>query len=155
MILYTFNFKFNIIKNRKEKFMKENKKNLFFSTTIFSLSIILALVFYDRLPERIPINFDYSSSADFYANKTKTLLFVITFLILLYIALFLIISLDPKSEKHDQNYKHIFLLFIPILNFLIVSLTIWKTYNENIDVERIILALISLLVAISGIFMPK
>ena len=38
--------------------MKENKKNLFFSTTIFSLSIILALVFYDRLPERIPINFD-------------------------------------------------------------------------------------------------
>ena len=135
--------------------MKENKKNLFFSTTIFSLSIILALVFYDRLPERIPINFDYSSSADFYANKTKTLLFVITFLILLYIALFLIISLDPKSEKHDQNYKHIFLLFIPILNFLIVSLTIWKTYNENIDVERIILALISLLVAISGIFMPK
>ncbi len=85
--------------------MKENKKNLFFSTTIFILSIILALVFYDRLPERIPINFDYSSSADFYANKTKTLLFVITFLILLYIALFLIISLDPKSEKHDQNYK--------------------------------------------------
>ena len=46
-------------------------------------------------------------------------------------------------------------MFIPILNFLIVSLTIWKTYNENIDVERIILALISLLVAISGIFMPK
>lgn len=135
--------------------MKENKKNLLVSGFIFVLSIIIATIFYDRLPERIPISYDLNSNANFYANKTKALLFVIIFMILIYIALFLIISLDPKSDKHDQNYKHIFLLFIPVLNFLIVTLTVWKTFNDNIDVGRILLVLFSILVAVSGIFMPK
>lgn len=135
--------------------MKENKKNLLVSGIIFVLSIIIAIIFYDRLPERIPISYDLDSNANFYANKTKTLLFVIIFMILIYIALFLIISLDPKSDKHDQSYKHIFLLFIPVLNFLIVTLTVWKTFNDNIDVGRILLVLFSILVAVSGIFMPK
>lgn len=136
-------------------FLKENKKNLIFATIIFILSIIIAIIFYDRLPVRIPIHYDLYADSNFYTNKTNALLFVITFMILLYLALFLIISLDPKSDKHDKNYKHIFLLFIPILNFLIVSLTVWKTFNDNIDVGRILLGLFSLLVAISGIFMPK
>ncbi|WP_316285653.1 SdpI family protein [Anaerococcus vaginalis] len=34
-------------------------------------------------------------------------------------------------------------------------MTVWKTFNDNIDVGRILLGLFSLLVAISGIFMPK
>lgn len=135
--------------------MRENKKNLIVSGIIFALSIIISIIFYDRLPERIPISYDLDSNANFYANKTKTLLFVIIFMILIYIALFLIISLDPKSDKHDQSYKHIFLLFIPVFNFLIVSLTVWKTFNDKVDVGRILLGLFSILLALSGIFMPK
>ena len=114
-------------------FLKENKKNLIFATIIFILSIIIAIIFYDRLPVRIPIHYDLYADSNFYTNKTNALLFVITFMILLYIAFFLIISLDPKSDKHDKNYKHIFLLFIPILNFLIVSLTVWKSWAMEDD----------------------
>ena len=63
--------------------MRENKKNLIVSGIIFALSIIIAIIFYDRLPERIPISYDLDSNANFYANKTKALLFVIIFMILI------------------------------------------------------------------------
>lgn len=135
--------------------MKENKKNFFLSCVLFALSIIIALVFYDKLPYKIPLHYNFDWQADFYAKKINALLFVVGFMVLIYLALYFILSLDPKKYRHDKNYKNIILLSIPILNLLIIVLTIWKNYNENLQIGRILIGLIAIFIGISGIFLPK
>lgn len=135
--------------------MKENKKNFFIAFILFALSIIIALVFYDKLPAKIPLHYNFDWQADFYAKKINALLFVVGFMVLIYLALYFILSLDPKKYRHDKNYKNISLLSIPILNLLIIVLTIWKNYNENVQIGRILIGIIAIFIGLSGIFLPR
>lgn len=135
--------------------MKENKKNFFLSCVLFALSIIIALVFYDKLPYKIPLHYNFDWQADFYAKKINALLFVVGFMVLIYLAFYFILSLDPKKYRHDKNYKNIILLSIPILNLLIIVLTIWKNYNKNLQIGRILIGLLAIFIGISGIFLPR
>ncbi|NVF11909.1 SdpI family protein [Anaerococcus sp. AGMB00486] len=135
--------------------MKENRKNLLLSFILFLISIILAIIYYDRLPVRIPVHYDFDWQVDIYAKKINALLFIVIFMVLVYLALYFILTLDPKRNEHDESYKHISLLTIPILNLLIIGLTIRKTFDPSLNVGRIIVAVIAVFIAISGVFMPK
>ncbi|MSS78048.1 DUF1648 domain-containing protein [Anaerococcus sp. WCA-380-WT-2B] len=135
--------------------MKENRKNLLLSFILFLISIILAIIYYDRLPVRIPVHYDFDWQVDIYAKKINALLFIVIFMVLVYLALYFILTLDPKRNEHDESYKHISLLIIPILNLLIIGLTIRKTFDPSLNVGRIIVAVIAVFIAISGVFMPR
>ncbi|MDY3006289.1 SdpI family protein [Anaerococcus porci] len=135
--------------------MKENRKNLLLSFILFLISIILAIIYYDRLPVRIPVHYDFDWQVDIYAKKINALLFIVIFMVLVYLALYFILTLDPKRNEHDESYKHISLLTIPILNLLIIGLTIRKTFDPSLNVGRIIVAVIAVFIAISGVFMPR
>lgn len=135
--------------------MKENRKNLLLSFILFLISVILAIVYYDRLPVRIPVHYGFDWQADLYAKKMNALLFIVTFMVLVYLALYFILNLDPKRNKHDESYKHISLLSIPILNLLIIGLTIRKTFDPSLNIGRILIEVFAIFTALSGVFMPR
>lgn len=135
--------------------MKNFRKNLIISSILFAISIALTIIYYDKLPVRIPVHYDFAWQADIYIKKFNALLFIVIFMILIYLALYFIITLDPRRKEHDRSYRHIALLSIPILNLLIIGLIIRKAFNPSLNMGKIIAFMICFFILISGLYMPR
>ena len=135
--------------------MKASKKEMILSVVLCLLPIVLGLVMWKDLPERVPTHFDLNNQPNGYSSKAFAV-FGLPILMAALDALCLFgLKSDPKADKHSKVLVRFMLWFIPGLGLLVYSLCLLAAVGKNVNIALIMQLLIGVVFLIVGNYLPK
>lgn len=129
----------------------------FITLALLVLTIAASVFFYNNLPERIAIHWNYAGQVDGYGSgQTQAIVFPLL-IIGMYLLFLLIPYLDPKKERYEQFNKiyHIFKSIIMGLIVVIYMIIGLNGLGYNLPVGVIMPGLIGLLFIVLGNYLGK
>ncbi len=130
-------------------------KTLISSAIVCLLPILLGLIFYAKLPEKMPIHFNINNEVDAYASKNFALFGIPILMTVLQI--FCCSISDWKGNISGKKPKFITIVkwIIPILSIVISVIMIEIPLGSTVDVRKSIVLVLGILYIIMGNYMPK
>ncbi|MDT4761969.1 SdpI family protein [Sphaerochaeta sp. PS] len=129
-------------------------KTLILTTLVCLSPIAISLLFYDKLPERIPIHFNLAGEADNYASKNFAAFALPSLFALGNILLQVIMNNDPKKAA-GQPLRTISKWILPIVSLLIISMPLVLSGGHAAKLDRIGHIAIALVFLVVGNYLPK
>lgn len=134
---------------------KLNKKTLYSTTLLTLLPIIIGLLLWDKLPDVLPIHFDFRGNTDGFMSK-NIVIFAFPFLfMLLNLLVIFLISNDPKRENIGNKVFSISCWIIPIIDNLVIYSIYAIALNYQINVILLTHLIIGLVFISIGNYMTK
>lgn len=132
-----------------------NWKILIITSMVCLLPIVLGIIFYQQLPEQMPVHFNINNEADNYASKNFALFGIPTILTALQI--FCCVITDWKENKETQRPRFITIIkwFIPILSVVVSTILIEIPLGSTVDVRKSICFVLGILFILTGNYLPK
>lgn len=136
----------------KRFFHRQNRK----IWIVFLIALLISLVVLPQLPDRIPIHFDATGTADNYGSKWTIFLFPGIIFILLILAEVLR-KIDPKSSSYQRFETQYYTIHfaVSLLMVGVQLLTIGYTFGFEVNISRIMPVIMGLLFIFLGNIMPK
>lgn len=134
---------------------KKIDKLMVLTTLICLLPIILSLILYDKLPDRIPIHWDVNGNPDNYGSKAFAAFGLPFMMAGLNLLTHFALNTDPKKANASAVLKLIGKLTIPLMTLILVPITLFTGLGYDIPIEDIVPALVGLLFIVVGNYLPK
>lgn len=131
---------------------KDSKFSIIASILVF---ILFNLVFYNKMPEILPVHWNINNEVDSYSSKFFAMVILHGLMILLNIFLCFMLDHDPKNKTQNNFVTKLSKFSIPIFMIIIYIITISFGYGKNLSVGFIINILIGFLFIGIGNYMPK
>jgi uncharacterized membrane protein len=134
-----------------------NKLGKYLYWLIAVFPFILSAAFYSRLPERMAVHWDAVGNPNNYASRTFAAFELPALLLIVTLFVNFSISADPQKQNIDRSpqLKFIVRWFIVILANIAQGAMIFKAMNYNFNISVLLLALVGLLIAVIGNYLPK
>ncbi|PDM40782.1 MULTISPECIES: SdpI family protein [unclassified Geobacillus] len=132
------------------------KKHWYFFLLII-ISAGISLWAYPRLPEEVPIHWNFSGEVDGYASKLFAVLFGPIFLTWIYGILFGVSKIDPRKENYEKFAGAYRVFMNASLTFFVVIhiAVIFSGLGYDVNMDWIVNIGLGLLFIILGNYMPK
>lgn len=130
-------------------------KTLSLTCTVCLLPLLFGAIFYERLPEIMPVHFNMNNEADGFASKNFALFGIPSIMLLLQIFCCMISDINGEKKARKPKFVTIIKWIIPILSVVISIITIEIPLGSTVDVRRSILLVLGILYVIMGNYMPK
>lgn len=132
-----------------------NWKILIITSMVCLLPIVLGIIFYQQLPEQMPVHFNINNEADNYASKNFALFGIP--IILTALQIFCCVITDWKENKETQRLRFITIIkwFIPILSVIVSTILIEIPLGSTVDVRKSICFVLGILFILTGNYLPK
>lgn len=135
----------------------KNKKLFMISVVACFIPIILGLLFYNQLPEQMPIHWNTAGEVDDYTSKIFALFGLPMILLVFHTALVWVTDKDPKYMNIPKVMYVIIYFLIPIISTICVGFSINTALPNGLDINisstlPLVLGIIFLFV---GNYLPK
>jgi len=123
---------------------------------IFLILIVVAMIYYPKIPNTIPIHWNASGQADGFGGRNSIFIIPIIFFVIL--VLFFILPLMEVFRDNMMkiyNYYYAFKITFSIFFAVLFLVTLFSTLGYAINVSRVVIAMIGLLFIALGIILPK
>lgn len=130
-------------------------KTLMITCAVCLLPILFGVIFYEKLPEIMPIHFNMNNEPNGFAKKDFALFGLPALMAVLQV--FCCIITDINGEKKESKPKFVAIIqwIIPILSVVISVITIEIPLGSTVDVRRSVLLVLGILFMMIGNYMPK
>lgn len=140
--------------------LKKNKSTIILTSLVCLVPIIIGLLLWNKLPEKMPIHFDASGKADGWSGRAMAVFGLPAIMFGSHILCVLATCLDPKlasDEDQRKNGKVLALVFwvCPIMAIVVNVCVYMIALGMDINVTKICLLLTSLVFIIVGNYLPK
>ena len=136
--------------------MKRITKGQVFAWVLALVPLILAAAVYSRLPDRIPMQWDFSGEVGY---EPKWHLWIVAGLSPLLAVLFYVLpNLDPKKRNYDKffgsyvGFQIMMMLFMIVMNGICV---VEGLRPGTLNIPMVVCLIVSLVIAYVGNIMPK
>lgn len=142
-------------KKGMNKMKNINWKILIITALVCLLPIVLGIIFYQQLPEQIPVHFNINNEADNYASKNFALFGIP--IILTGLQIFCCIITDWKENKETQKSRFLTIIkwFVPILSIVVSTILIEIPLGSTVDVRKSVCLVIGIFFILIGNYFPK
>ena len=123
------------------------------STALCLVPIIFGIALWQKLPDKIPMNYDIHGNAGTLAPKWVTVFLVPLYCAAINCVACVLLYKNKKSVNSMLFYAVIF--FVPLLSILIETLFFIKQFGIDAPVHKIIPALMSAFFVLIGNYFPK
>ncbi len=134
---------------------KKINLSMVLTTIICLLPVILSVILYSQLPDKIPIHFNISGQPDNYAAKFVACFILPFAFAILNLFVHFILNSDPKKANSSETMKTISKWIIPVLSVICLPISLFLSLGKNIPVHIIIPALVGVLILVCGNYLPK
>ena len=134
--------------------MKKMKKNDFLAVAICLIPMIAGVILYDKLPDRIATNYDFTMKVSGYSSK----IFVVFVMPLIFAAVLFGSLVYLRNVKHKGSLGKtipIIQIFFPTAVILVFGLLFLSALDMLKDIAFSVCLIVSLLMIYLGNYMPK
>lgn len=134
---------------------KQNRGKIILTSLATLLPCLIGLILWPRLPEQMPIHFDFSGTADGWNSKPFAVFAIPGFLFACHIICTLAMLYDPKGENIGRKIISVLMWVMPVVS-VTTSMCIYAyALNVQINVTTIFMSLMGVLNIVMGNMMPK
>ena len=134
---------------------KSNLKTLILTCAVCLLPMIFGAVFYEKLPEEMPVHFNMNNEVDRYSSKEFALFGIPAIMLGMQIFCCVISYVNEDKKGKKPRFIGIVEWIIPILSVVISVITIEVPLGSDVDVRKSILLILGILYLLMGNYMPK
>ncbi len=136
--------------------MKKRKinKSFLISSILCLVPVFIAIIFYKKLPEEIPMHFNFKGEVTSHASKIFLIINPMILFLANIFALFIKYN-DPKKKNVPKNLNKILIFIIPSISLILVCSTILISFGYNLRIEMLMPIFFSIIFILIGNYLPK
>ena len=135
--------------------IKKNLKTIIATALITLSPIVMGLIMWDKLPEKIVTHFGANGTPDQYSSKAFAVFGLPLIMLAIHVVCVLATNLDPKyGNITDKNFKLV-IWITPLLSLLLCVLCFAYSINNTLPVVTILIIFMGILFVVIGNLMPK
>lgn len=134
---------------------KIDLKALIITSVFCLLPIILGVVYYDSLPEKVAIHFDIKNNPDNYLPKAIFVYLMPVFMVLIQIFCCITTDLTDKHKEANKKVTRVFKWIIPFITVLLYVVTLLFNLKHIIDVRAYVMIMLGMMFIVVGNYTPK
>lgn len=135
--------------------MKENKKKLILTSIVILVPIIIGLILWNKLPEKLPTHWNAEGVVDGWSSKAFAVFGLPGFLFAVHWVCVLASSTDPKKQNIEGKVLNIVFWTCPIISVLCGVLIYGTALGVEFKVDKIMLLLMGIMFIVIGNYLPK
>ena len=134
-----------------------NKKSDIYNSVLIVCAFLLTIVFYNKLPDLIPIHWNASGEIDGYGPKIFGAFMAPVIMIFTWTGMKYLPKIDPRKnnyEKFEKSYSVIVSLLITF--FLVIHVvTLLAAMGYEVSIDKIVPSIAGILFIVIGNYLPK
>ncbi len=134
---------------------KINWKTLIITCIVTLIPILIGIIFYNQLPEQIPVHFNINNQPDNYSTKEFALFGIPAILAVVQVICCVISDLARKKDAPVSKVEQILKWCIPVLSILVAILLVEYPLRVRLDIRMYICITLGVLSIITGCYFPK
>lgn len=135
--------------------MKDYKKTVILTTVITLLPILIGILLWNRLPDRIATHWGADGQPNGWSGKAFAVFGLPCVLAVIQLITAFVMLNDPKKKNIHKKALGIVLWIIPVLSFLVNGITYFTALGADINMTIVVCMLIGVLFIVLGNYMPK
>ena len=134
---------------------KENKKTVILTSIISLLPILVGMIFWNQLPDKMATHFGYGGEPNGWSSKWSAVFGLPVFVTVIHLICVLVTGNDPGYYKYPEKMKKIVLWICPVCSWICALGTYGYELNgKTLSIEWI-MAFMGLVFVIIGNYLPK
>lgn len=135
--------------------IKENKKKLILTSILILMPVLIGLILWNKLPEKVPTHWNSVGEVDGWSSKIFAVLGLPGFLFAVHWVCALASSADPRKQNIEGKVLNIVFWICPIISVLGSILIYGTALGMEFKVDKIIPALVGIMFIVIGNYLPK
>jgi uncharacterized membrane protein len=130
-------------------------KMLILTTVICILPIIMSLMVFDRLPDQVPVHWNFKGEVDNYASKQFGAFGLPLLMAFINFIVHMGLNNDPKKANYSVVLKQFSMWLIPVMTLFLVPITLLIAMGYDIKINIIVPIFVGIIIIICGNYLPK
>lgn len=135
--------------------IRENKGRLIWSSIVIVLPILIGLLLWNQLPDRIATHWDTQGVANGWSSKAFTVFALPCILLILHWVCVLASNADPKWKNYPAKMLSIVLWICPVISVIMMIFVYGVALGLDLKMERIMPLLVGAMFVVVGNYLPK
>lgn len=135
--------------------IRKNKKTLIVTSLLTLLPMVVGLLLWDRLPDRLATHWGADGQPDGWSSLSFGVFYMPLILLAVQWLCVLITAMDPDNKERNQKMQTVVLWIIPVLSNLCCGLMYALALGAEFSVNNVMLVFLGLMFAVIGNYMPK
>lgn len=135
--------------------IRENKGRLIWSSIVIVLPILIGLLLWNQLPDRIATHWDTQGVANGWSSKAFTVFALPCILLILHWVCVLASNADPKWKNYPAKMLSIVLWICPAISVIMMIFVYGVALGLDLKMERIMPLLVGAMFVVVGNYLPK
>jgi len=133
----------------------KNKKYWLLTSLVTLLPVLIGLLLWDRLPERMPTHFGIDGAADGWGSKAFAVFGIPVMFLVFQLIIWAVTSLDKQNQGHNRKVLELTGLIFPAMSLFCALLMYTRSMEIELDMARVLFLLLGLLFIAMGNWLPK
>ena len=125
------------------------------STLLCLIPLFAGLILWNKLPEQMPIHFNYKGEADQYGSRLSVVLYPGLFLAALNLLAIYATGKDPENENVSDRIMNLIIWLVPAIAAFISFLIYGNALGVKLSVTRLVALMLGLTYLVFGNYTPK
>lgn len=135
--------------------IRENKGRLIWSSIVIVLPILIGLLLWNQLPDRIATHWNTQGVANGWSSKAFTVFALPCILLILHWVCVLASNADPKWKNYPAKMLSIVLWICPAISVIMMVFVYGVALGLDLKMERIMPLLVGAMFVVVGNYLPK
>ena len=135
--------------------LKNNKWKLIISSVLILLPIIIGVIFWDRLPEKMATHWGANGEADGWSSPFFAVVLMPLFLLVLHWICLLVTQNDNRFRNQSGKVINIAFWLCPVISWFTSGITYAAALDLKINLVMVVCILMGVLFIIIGNYLPK
>ena len=133
----------------------KNKKYWLITGAITLMPIVLGLLLWNKLPDRLPTHFGVDGAADGWSGKGFAVFFLPLLMLFFHGIMYFATRLDKQNRGHNEKVLNLVGLIFPVMS-IVSSVVIYSlALGKELNLSMLLFPLLGLLFIAMGNWMPK
>jgi len=137
------------------EFLSKHKWAMAITSVIILLPIVVGLLLWDKLPEKVPFHWGINGEVDGWATKTQAVFLMPLMMLGIQWLCAILSQLDPKGKNHNNKMMGLVLWIIPVLNLFLYVMVWLAAFGREINMAVIMPMFMGALFVVIGNYLPK
>ena len=135
--------------------IRKNKIAIIISSLLILTPICVSLLFWDKLPDQIPVHFNMNGEADDYWSKTAALLGIPVIMLAVHALCIFATVADPKRKNISDAAFNMVLFICPVMSIILSAIEVSYGLGREVSVNKIVMLLLGMMFIVLGNYVPK
>lgn len=135
--------------------LKQMKTKLILTSLITASPILVGLLLWNRLPEKLATQWNTSGTPSGWSTKPFAVIAIPLFILLCHWFCVIAAMADPKAKNHSRKILTLVLWICPVVSLFCMTAIYLEGLGHHVSIQKYLPILIGLLFLVIGNYLPK